>query len=573
MKLPLKTMTLFCLYHAFFRYRPNRLPLLPLAVDPFTDMAAVNSEKDLHKVYDGLPCPRCPVEQGSKVITTIFGQGAFIRICYGCGWCVGVDDSVNLCDLGSERWDFEVVGSVSGNSCLKDKNHVPMFIGLDAESLMHSICINCLKTGIMFNVDGKTEDTSDKDAPVCDVDEILRMIFANAIEKNSFAELDSPIPDTVEEEIASIVDTKSDEMIAMVLRIDYAEQTEFACKCGRKECPKCRSDLFAGTSKSETSELTNRKVEPALKSVEKTPVKTHVRVTNLNQLQPGDHIAWDRCYAIWHHAIVMCVETDSQEIVVVHNSGGLKDKRNGKMASVRQETIQVNCTADFLYLYRYNDDECYPPEEVFDRAVECLNQSYNPFKYNCEHFARWCKAGLKCCLQMEKFCQRLKMGSSSLVKFIEEWTLVALRILGNSETMGQILATGAKGAREAIKDQLGTVAGSTKLFRYLGLGTMIGSIVLSIATEVIFFIYKLFNAKKAADNKEKPWDEFQRDIVELIFEGLFGLGGGLAVGYGFSLIPCVGLVLSPLGYLLGNWIWTIFRSMFRKTGLLDSVPL
>ena len=331
-----------------------------------------------------------------------------------------------------------------------------MFIGLDAESLMHSICINCLKTGIMFRVDGKTEDASDKLAPVYDVDEIIRMIFANAMQSESLAELGSPIPDTVEEEIASIVDKKSDEMIAMLLSIDNSEQTElFACKCGRKECPKCRSDLFPGTSESEASELTNRKVEPALNSVEKTPVKTHVRVTNLNQLRPGDHIAWDRFYAIWHHAIVNRVETESQKIFVVHNSGGLKDKRNGKIASVREDTVKVDCTADFLYLYKYSDDECYPPEEVIERAVECLDQSYNPFTYNCEHFARWCKAGLKCCLQMEKFCQRLKMGASSLVKFIEEWTLVALRILGNSETMGQILTTGAKGARAAIKAELG----------------------------------------------------------------------------------------------------------------------
>ena len=513
-------------------------------------MAVDSSQKDLHKMYDGLPCPRCPREKGSKVETIIFGKGAFIRICYDCGWCVGVDDSVNLCDLGSERWDFEVVGSVSGNSCLKDKNHVPMFIGLDAESLMHSICINCLKTGFMFSADGnKTVDVSDEVAPVCDVDDILRMIFANAIEKTSFAELDSPIPDTIQEEIASIVDTKSDEMIAMLLSIDYAEQTEslIACNCGRKECTKCRSDLFA-------SELTNRKDKPAPNSVEKTHFKTHVRVTNLDQLGRGDHIAWDRSYAIWHHAIVVFVETDSQEIVVVHNSGGLKHKRNGKMVSVREETVKVDCTTEFLYLYQYNDDECYPPEEVIERAVECFDQSYNPFKYNCEHFARWCKTGLKCCLQMEGFSQRFKMGSSSLVKFIEEWTLVALRILGNSETMGHILATGADGARAAIKAELGTVAGSTQLFRYLGLGTMIGSIVLSIATEVIFFSYKVYKAKKAVDKKEMPWAEFQRYIIQLIFEGLFGLGGGLGAGFGFSLIPFAGPFVSPLGYLLGNWI-------------------
>ena len=96
--------------------------------------------------------------------------------------------------------------------------------------------------------------------------------------------------------------------------------------------------------------------------------------------------------------------------------------------------------------------------------------------------------------------------------------------------------TGANGARVAIKAQVGTVAGSTQLFPFLRLG----SIVLSIATEVIFFIYKVYKKKKEVDRKEMPWDEFQRSIVQLIFEGLFGLGGGLTLGFLFSLIPFVG---------------------------------
>ena len=99
LKIPLK---ILCLYHTFLQI----LYYHYFAAAPY-DMAVVNSEKDLHQMYDGLPCPRCPREKGSKVETTIFGKGAFIRICSDCGWCVGVDDSVNLCDLGSERWIFK----------------------------------------------------------------------------------------------------------------------------------------------------------------------------------------------------------------------------------------------------------------------------------------------------------------------------------------------------------------------------------------------------------------------------------------------------------------------------------
>src|SRR6218665_519263 len=210
-------------------------------------MAIVNSQEDLHKLYDGVPCPRCPNELRSRVKTTIFGKGAFIRVCDNCGWSVGVDDSANLCDLGTERWVFEVVDGAKGNSCLKDMNHAPRFIGLDAESLMRSICVNCLKTGIMFSADGKADHASDKLPLVCDVEEILYMIFANATQNKTSPELKSLISDSIEEEIAMIVDTESDELIARLLSTEGAEQTEslFACKCGRKDCPKCRSDLHS----------------------------------------------------------------------------------------------------------------------------------------------------------------------------------------------------------------------------------------------------------------------------------------------------------------------------------------
>src|SRR6218665_3337621 len=267
------------------------LPLFSIAASSFiTEMAIVNSHKDLHKVYDGLPCPRCPIEKESRVITTIFGNGAFVRICYNCNWSVGVDDSANLCDLGTERWVFEAADGAKENSCLKDMNHAPMFIGLDAETLMLSICMKCLKTGIMFSADGKTKHASDKLPPVCDIDEILHMIFVNTVQNKTSAELDCPISDSIEEEIASVVDTESDEMIARLLSAEDAGQPEslLACKCGRKECQKCRSDLFSGISnRSDASELADRKVEAALNSLEKTPVKAHVRVTNLNQLKPG----------------------------------------------------------------------------------------------------------------------------------------------------------------------------------------------------------------------------------------------------------------------------------------------
>jgi len=124
------------------------------------------------------------------------------------------------------------------------------------------------------------------------------------------------------------------------------------------------------------------------------------RISTLDRLRRGDHISWHKWYAIWHHAIVLEVDADHGRLTVIHNSGSVKPL-DGKLASVRLETIDVDPVREDLYRYVYHsrrdpdgsDSPCYLPDEVVLRAASRLGQTYNPFTFNCEHFARWCKAG------------------------------------------------------------------------------------------------------------------------------------------------------------------------------------
>lgn len=121
------------------------------------------------------------------------------------------------------------------------------------------------------------------------------------------------------------------------------------------------------------------------------------RIRELRELARGDHVACHKWYAIWHHAIVIEALPDTGQLTVIHNNGDVK-LLDGKLASVRLETIDVDPEKDDLYRYDYSTSGLYyyPADEVVHRAASRLGETYNPFRFNCEHFARWCKTGSQC---------------------------------------------------------------------------------------------------------------------------------------------------------------------------------
>jgi len=112
---------------------------------------------------------------------------------------------------------------------------------------------------------------------------------------------------------------------------------------------------------------------------------TYNKISELSQLKAGDHICWHRCYAIWHHAIVTKVNSDSDKLTTVEYTRSMKVKKKKKNKTL------IGCCET---LYRVNYQECYGDRYTVLRAKKLVNEDrYNLAERNCEHFSRWCKTG------------------------------------------------------------------------------------------------------------------------------------------------------------------------------------
>ena len=104
----------------------------------------------------------------------------------------------------------------------------------------------------------------------------------------------------------------------------------------------------------------------------------------------GDHIRVKR-KGYWHHGI------DAGGGWVYHYSGTLWKKRNATVRCDRRPTFADGGSIEVVHY-----DSCDPVEDVIDRARSRLEeQDYDLLRDNCEHFARWCKTGLKESRQVE----------------------------------------------------------------------------------------------------------------------------------------------------------------------------
>ncbi|XP_052814174.1 uncharacterized protein LOC128241271 [Mya arenaria] len=133
--------------------------------------------------------------------------------------------------------------------------------------------------------------------------------------------------------------------------------------------------------------------------------------TNIGQLKPGDHIAWERSYIIWHHAIVESCYGD-QTLYVIEFS------KEGEVLKVHTTKIE-NRTEINGRLFRINYPEPViignSPVVVLDRAHQMIKQheSYNLFSNNCEHLATYCKTGKRISYQVKWAQQKAVEVSAS----------------------------------------------------------------------------------------------------------------------------------------------------------------
>jgi Zn ribbon nucleic-acid-binding protein len=88
-------------------------------------------------------------------------------------------------------------------------------------------------------------------------------------------------------------------------------------------------------------------------------------LTNLDILRPGDHVAWRRPCAIWHHAIVFDVDLTYKEVEVIHYTGAVNERLDGAFASVRRQWVPVDVEDKDMYRIDYLPADCHSPEHSY----------------------------------------------------------------------------------------------------------------------------------------------------------------------------------------------------------------
>lgn len=98
----------------------------------------------------------------------------------------------------------------------------------------------------------------------------------------------------------------------------------------------------------------------------------------------GDHIRVFR-KGYWHHGI------DCGDGTVIHYTGELFNRAN---AAVRRTTMEQFAKGGRVRVVK--SDPAYDAEGVIARAESRLNETrYSTVLNNCEHFATWCRTGMR----------------------------------------------------------------------------------------------------------------------------------------------------------------------------------
>ena len=127
-------------------------------------------------------------------------------------------------------------------------------------------------------------------------------------------------------------------------------------------------------------------------------VVSSMKVRDVSELTPGDHIKWKRLPGYDHHAIVEEVDHDGVHVIEYGGKG---------RAGIRRNVIP-----DESKMHRYIYDRSDDGGKVLERARSRLGErAYNVVTNNCEHLATWCKTGYKRCFQIPAAIRRMVISA------------------------------------------------------------------------------------------------------------------------------------------------------------------
>ena len=267
------------------------------------------------------------------------------------------------------------------------------------------------------------------------------------------------------------------------------------------------------------------------------PKKTQIGEWNRKILKAGDHIAWQRPYIIWHHALVIETCThDDKKVKVIHFSG--TKKHNSK---IFEEWIDLSKQSGTLYLVEYDDDVAKknPTKLVIARARSRIDDSgYTFFGNNCEHFVTFCKKGVEKSQQVSHFMKviydQLKMALGNLVE------------KGLRAGIPLTMETVAKSSGKVFSAEL--IEYITKSCQWVGFGLVVG--IEGYLT--IIGLKDLYKSRKDGSLTRKDFlEQVSKRVTEAVLTMGLGGAGGLLTGF---LGLFIGIIGAFVGKLVGAWL-------------------
>lgn len=287
---------------------------------------------------------------------------------------------------------------------------------------------------------------------------------------------------------------------------------------------------------------------------------SRTKVRNLDDVEPGDHVGFDRAYLIWHHAIV--VEVNETNVVIEGWDGMFKSR-------IVRKTVERN-ELKHLYKFQYSNEiqRRNPPELVIARSnsrvhpegedagvayrlytQEKYEEHYAFFNANCEHFATYCKTGMSMCNQTRWLIGKLKDALSTFVA--KAWkSCLALMATEVLENMAQEV-TGAVGAYNATFEMIGLIG--------------------VIMVETVSFSRALKKLKEELRREDGGIDQRQyreelgKRLIELLLVILVAGGGGIIISACFT--PLVEVIICPI-LVIGVKLGVRFITRFMNEDLL-----
>ena len=254
-------------------------------------------------------------------------------------------------------------------------------------------------------------------------------------------------------------------------------------------------------------------------------------------LKPGDHIAWERPYIIWHHALVIDIDVVSGKVRVIHWHG-----KTSADSKIQEQWIVLKEQYGSLYRMDYEEDilKENPLSLVIARARSRLGDvGYQFFGDNCEAFVTYCKKGIEKSQQvvalLKTLCDHVKtvlanVPTKSLEKGLGK---IAKRCIQSP--------VGKSGTAEAIEKL-------AKNCQWVGFGL----VIITEGCLTIWDLKELYDARQDGTLSRKDFMEqvFTR-VTEAFCAGALAALGGLVAGWGGLF---VGIIGGTVGKLAGKWI-------------------